>query len=86
MTTYELEVDDAIWERWTASLPEGVGPDRRIADLLIADIEGRVGEGGSTAADPAGEPPYGCPLCEETFGSLDDRDYHLVEDHEVALI
>jgi len=85
MATHELEVDDAIWDRWTASLPEDTTPDRRISDLLIADLEGRLDEADSADADPA-SPPYDCPLCEEAFPSLDDRDRHLVEDHEVAIL
>jgi hypothetical protein len=81
MATYELEVDDAIWERWASSLEPGTAPDRRIADLLIADLEGRVGDGEAPASSG-----YACPMCSETFDSLDRRDAHLIEDHDLAPI
>jgi len=39
---HRFEVDDDLWEAWTAGLPGSTTPDERLRELLAADAEGRL--------------------------------------------
>lgn len=42
MAKHEFEIDDDIWEAWLDALSTSVTPDERLAELIEADLDGRV--------------------------------------------
>lgn len=42
MAEYEFQMDDETWEAWLDALPASSTPDERLAQLVEADLDGRV--------------------------------------------
>lgn len=42
MAKHEFEMDDDTWEAWLDALPASSTPDERLAELIEADLDGRV--------------------------------------------
>jgi hypothetical protein len=46
MTTYSFEIPDDVWEEWKDTVPRSKRLDDRLVELIKADTEGRVDDGG----------------------------------------
>lgn len=42
MADHELQIDDETWEAWLNALSASSTPDERLAELIEADLDGRV--------------------------------------------
>lgn len=46
MVTYQFEVDGELWHRWKMTVPRDTALDQRLRELIEADADGRVRDGG----------------------------------------
>jgi len=46
MVRYQFQIDDDDWEDWKMTVPRNKSLEQRIHELIEADTEGRVGDGG----------------------------------------
>jgi hypothetical protein len=47
MVRYQFQCDDELWEDWKETVPRSKSLEKRINELIEADLEGRVRDDGN---------------------------------------